>query len=86
MNDTIITEPTHWFDVKAYPTEDNYKQGDPVIIDGYLDKQEAIAEANHAEYDQYYQVMVVAYGEHEEYESGEGVYTRFLRDAATKAA
>lgn len=71
-----------WFDLKAYSTSESYDQRQPLdeAPGDFLDLGDAIKEADSQAYAGYHQVNVVAYGEHEKHESGEGVYSRFDRN------
>ncbi|MBC8741892.1 hypothetical protein F6X40_35680 [Paraburkholderia sp. UCT31] len=79
-------EPTNgevrgWFDVNAYSTKENYEGPDLAaeILDGFHKLDDAKSYADDAKFADFYEVEVVAYGEHAEYEPGETVYWRFNR-------
>lgn len=71
-----------WFDVIAYRTKERWDgplSGDEGL-EGFLSLDDAKTYADSDEFADFYQVVVIAYGEHENYESGEGVYDRFKRE------
>lgn len=76
----VPSDDEGWFDVDAYQTLRDYEDGNSETIDGFIREEDAITAANSAAYADYYQVNVVAYGEHIKYERGEGIYQRFKRD------
>lgn len=74
-------ETAGWFDVDAYRTQARYEGPDAAdeTLDGFLTLEDALAYANSHDFDDFYEVTVVALGEHADYEPGERVYWRFNR-------
>ena len=74
-------EQAGWFDVDAYRTQASYEGPDAAeeTLDGFLTLQAAIDYANSSAFDDFYEVTVVALGEHRDYDPGERVYWRFNR-------
>lgn len=73
-----------WFDVDAYSTMEMW-EGPEVAdsgLDGFNTLADAIQHANSDAYQDSYQVTVVAWGRHADYDAGERVYARFNRSPA----
>lgn len=69
--------PAGHFEVRFYETQEVWDAGKgPTGTDDVDTLEDAKALANHKGFAHYYQAVVIAVGKHEEYESGEGVYTR----------
>jgi hypothetical protein len=70
-----------WFDVEAYSTRERWDGpcfGDE-SLDGFMKFEDAKEYADSEQFKNFFQVVVIAYGEHAEYERGETVYSRFDR-------
>lgn len=77
----VPSDDEGWFDVDAYKTKEDYEDGRyPETVDGFMHEADALAEANHSHYNDYYQVVITAFGNHPQYERGEPIYRRFERD------
>jgi hypothetical protein len=77
-----IPDNEGWFDVVAYSTKERWDGpclGDEGL-DGFFEFEDAKAYADSVQFNDFYKVEVIAYGEHEQHESGETVYSRFQRE------
>jgi hypothetical protein len=74
--------PTGTFEVHAYETEEEWAaaKGASNIESGFESYEEALTFAGDSQFESMYQVTIRAEGEHEDYESGEEIYSRFDRD------
>lgn len=77
-------EPPGWFDVDTYSTKARWEGPDANDggLDGFLTLEAAIEYANSPALAGNYEVVVSAWGEHERFEAGERVWTRFNRPLA----
>lgn len=75
-------EARGWFEVVAYKTRENWEGPNlaDYSLDGFLTLDAAKAYAEDDTFNDYYQVVVMAYGEHVDHEPGETVYWRFARE------
>lgn len=76
-----VADEDGWFDVEAYRTRERWDGlcfGDE-SLDGFMKFEDAKAYADHEKFNDFFQVVVIAYGEHVKYERGETVYSRFSR-------
>jgi hypothetical protein len=71
-------EAKGWFDVNAYATKEAYEAANSTeMLDGFLQLTGAIAYGESDAFKDYYQVKVIAYGEHPEWEPHETAWERF---------
>jgi hypothetical protein len=75
-----------WFDVEAYSTRGRWEGPDRNDdgLEGFTTLKGAIECANSPQFEDFYQVVVSAYGKHKDHEAGERVYWRFHRSLNTK--
>jgi hypothetical protein len=79
--DQEASDDEGWFDVDAYSTKERWDGpclGDE-SLEGFLKLEDAMEYANSEQFKDFFQVSVIAYGEHAQYERGETVYSRFSR-------